>query len=215
MADESGSSDGHVDALRVTCEEGRETLGEQIESLRRVDRKAIQILRVNILVIGAILTGLSIAVRSETAVLRFVNVASVLGAGTLLLSSTGAAMTYVATSFESGIAPDAIRSASRDSLTEAMIHRRLSNGYARWIEYNESALKMNGALLTLTILLLIDSIGLLSAGGILGAMGVSRTWYSAAASIVVLLVLAVLNFLTYKLDLWIHTHYLMRRESER
>lgn len=209
---DNGEDVPNFDALCQACEEGRKTLDHQIASLRRIDNKAIQILRANILFIGLILTALTVTVESSIDVLRFVNAHTILGSLFLLCSCAMAAMTSLVTEYEPGIGATAIRTTVEENLPEKRLHTRLSNGYAGWIQYNESALQINGLLMTGTIILVIDAIALLTSGTIIGAVNWSRTSKSVGVFLGLLLFLLVIDFVVYRIDLWVETHHVLNNQ---
>lgn len=200
----------NFEALRKVCEEGRETLDHQITSLRNIDDKAVRILRANILFIGLVLTAVSITIRSPIDVLRFLNSHTVLGAVLLLCSCAMAAMTFLVTEYEPGIGANAVTTTAEESLPEKQLYVRLSNGYASWMRYNESALQINGLLVTGTIILVIDAIALLTSGAVIGAVGWSRTDRSIGVLLTMVVFLSIIDFAVYKIDLWVETHHDLR-----
>lgn len=204
----------NFDALCKACEEGRETLDHQIASLRNIDDKAVRILRANILFIGLVLTAVSITVRSSIDVFRFVNSHTILGSFLLLCSCAMAAMTFLVTEYEPGIGANAITITTEEDLSKQQLHVRLSNGYASWIRYNESALQINGLLATGTIILVIDAIALLTSGAIIGAVNWLRSSKSVGVLLALIVFLLAIDFVVYKIDLWIETHHVLNDHGE-
>lgn len=203
----------NYDALCEACAEGRQTLDHQITSLQRIDEKAIQILRANILFIGLILTALSFVVQSPMDISRFINFHTVFGAFLLLGSCISAGITFLVTEYEPGIGAAAINTTVNDGLTEKQLYTRLANGYSDWVEYNESALQLNGLIATATILFVINAIALLTTGAIIGALGKSGTTTSNGLFGLLLVLLGTLSFIVYKFDLWVQTHYVLKKEE--
>lgn len=206
---DNGEDAPDFDALCKACEEGRETLDHQIASLRNIDDKAIRVLRANILFIGLVLTAVSVTVKSSIGILRFVNAHTILGSFLLLCSCAMAAMTFLVTEYEPGISASAIATTVEESLSERQLHVRLSNGYAGWIQYNESALQINGLLATGTIILVIDAIALLTSGAVVGAIDWSRSGKSVGVLIALIVFLLIIDFIVYKIDLWVETHHVL------
>nr|WP_235271430.1 hypothetical protein [Halorubrum saccharovorum] len=87
----------------TTREELRTTFDYQVERLREIDNKAIEILKANLLLIGIVVTGGSIVVQTTVDLAVFLNPFTVVG-GLLLLASTGlAAVTYTASDLRGGL----------------------------------------------------------------------------------------------------------------
>lgn len=201
------------DALSKTCEEGRKTLDHQIASLRNIDDKAIRILRANILFIGLVLTSLSITVQSSIDAFRFVNSHTIIGSLLLLCSCAMASMTSLVTEYEPGIGGQAIATTTERTLSKKQLYTHLANGYAGWIQYNESALQINSLLVTGTIILVINAIALLTSGAVIGAIDWSRSSKSVGVLVILIAVLLIINFVVYKIDLWVETHHVLNNHT--
>ncbi|WP_136686905.1 hypothetical protein [Halorhabdus amylolytica] len=99
-------------------EEARETVDAQRDTLDDIDTKASRILRLNIALIGILVSVLSIGTQlgSDSAgfsgIDPFVNVYTGFGVGSLILSTTFAALTYTASELDVGI--------SSENLTELL-----------------------------------------------------------------------------------------------
>lgn len=203
----------NFDAICEACDEGRQTLDHQISSLQRIDEKAIRMLRANILFIGLILTALSFIVQSEMTINRFINLHTVMGAFLLIGSCALSGITFLVTEYEPGISASAINTTVQDELTDRELYTRLANGYADWIEYNESALQMNGLIATGTIILVINAIGFLTSGTVIGGFDLSGSVHSKGLFGFLVVFFGFLNFIVYKFDLWVHTHYAITSEE--
>jgi hypothetical protein len=197
--DESGPD---VDpAVAATArEELRTTFTYQVERLREIDTKAIEILKANLVLIGIVVTGGSIVVQTEFDLGGFLNPFTLAG-GTLLLVSTGlAAVTYTASDLRGGLSVadvDAVIAAERDrdSSTDAD-HRdaadagstppgfdeRLLRSYAEWIDYNARVTAVNDLLATVTVLLVFLAFVYVVAGVAVGTADLSAaaSWGSFA-----------------------------------
>lgn len=137
---------------------------------------------------------------------RFINLHTVTGALLLIGSCALAGITFLVTEYEPGISAEAITQTVQEELTDQELYMRLANGYAEWIQYNESAVQVNGLIATGTIILVIDAIALLTAGAVIGAFDLSGSVHSKGLFGLLVVFLGFLSFVIYKFDLWIHTH---------
>ncbi|WP_048077306.1 hypothetical protein, partial [Halorubrum sp. AJ67] len=177
----------------TTREELRTTFDYQVERLREIDNKAIEILKANLLLIGIVVTGGSIVVQTTVDLAAFLNPFTVAG-GLLLLASTGlAAVTYTASDLRGGLdlrAVDAVIAAERSEgswlggdetpTSDAEFDERLLRSYAEWIDYNARVTAVNDLLATVTVLLIFVAFVYVIAGVVVGAAGLSATesWVS-------------------------------------
>ncbi|WP_200531806.1 hypothetical protein [Halorubrum sp. LN27] len=171
----------------TTREELRTTFDYQVERLREIDNKAIEILKANLLLIGIVVTGGSIVVQTTVDLAAFLNPFTVVG-GLLLLASTGlAAVTYTASDLRGGLdlkAVDAVVTAERnggsDSSDAPEFDERLLRSYAEWIDYNARVTAVNDLLATVTVLLIFVAFVYVIAGVVVGAAGLTpvESWTS-------------------------------------
>ncbi|GAB7008315.1 hypothetical protein [Halorubrum trueperi] len=158
----------------TTREELRATFDYQVERLREIDNKAIEILKANLLLIGIVVTGGSIVVQTELDLAVFLNPFTVVG-GLLLLASTGlAAVTYTASDLRGGLdikAIDAVVASERNGSAagDAEFDERLLRSYAEWIDYNARVTAVNDLLATATVLLIFVAFVYVIAGVVVGA----------------------------------------------
>ncbi|GAA0505982.1 hypothetical protein SAMN04488066_101106 [Halorubrum aquaticum] len=179
-------------------EELRTTFTYQVERLREIDTKAIEILKANLVLIGIVVTGGSIVVQTEFDLGGFLNPFTLAG-GVLLLVSTGlAAVTYTASDLRGGLSiadVDAVivaehertrvEGAAGDATTESTspgFDERLLRSYAEWIDYNARVTAVNDLLATVTVLLVFLAFVYVVAGVAVGAAGLSaaESWLSFA-----------------------------------
>ncbi|ELZ52550.1 MULTISPECIES: hypothetical protein [Halorubrum] len=188
-------SDAAIDpaVAATTREELRTTFDYQVERLREIDNKAIEILKANLLLIGIVVTGGSIVVQTTVDLAAFLNPLTVVG-GLLLLASTGlAAVTYTASDLRGGLdlnAVDAVIAAERDGdalaaggespRSDAEFDERLLRSYAEWIDYNARVTAVNDLLATITVLLIFVAFVYVIAGVVVGAAGLTavESWTS-------------------------------------
>ncbi|GAA0721213.1 hypothetical protein J2744_000354 [Halorubrum trapanicum] len=183
----------------TTREELHTTFDYQVERLREIDNKAIEILKANLLLIGIVVTGGSIVVQTTVDLAAFLNPFTVVG-GLLLLASTGlAAVTYTASDLRGGLdlkAVDRVIAAERDDGSRSAAHadpdaasrpevdaefdERLLRSYAEWIDYNARVTAVNDLLATVTVLLIFVAFVYVTAGVVVGAAGLTavESWSS-------------------------------------
>lgn len=145
--------------------EARKTLNTQIDNLNDLDTKAVRILRVNVLLIGILLSALTFSAKTDTVSFEgFLNI--YLGAGIfLLLSSTATAgLTYTASDFRVEMSKPNLQTMLDQDLTSHELHLVLTKSYAKWINGNQSTEILNSFYSTSTILLLIYAVTYLALG---------------------------------------------------
>ena len=204
---ESGGPDGGA-AIDPTVaatarEELRITFDYQVERLREIDTKAIEILKANLVLIGIVVTGGSIVVQTEFDLGGFLNPFT-LASGVLLLVSTGlAAVTYTASDLRGGLSigdVDAVVAAERRRASagegppageaESGFDERLLRSYAEWINYNARVIAVNDLLATVTVLLVFLAFVYVVAGVAAGAVGLSSIGSLVAFAVLTLFALA-------------------------
>jgi len=173
----------------TTREELHTTFDYQVERLREIDNKAIEILKANLLLIGIVVTGGSIVVQTTVDLAVFLNPFTVVG-GLLLLASTGlAAVTYTASDLRGGLDLKAVDAVIADERGEeprgpddAGFDERLLRSYAEWIDYNARVTAVNDLLATVTVLLIFVAFVYVIAGVVVGAAGLTHaeSWASFA-----------------------------------
>ena len=199
FADDS-SDDGDGDAAadrnrELALEEARTTFDYQVERLREIDAKAIEILKANLLIIGVFVTGLSIVGQADIDARAFVNPHTASGAVLLLVSTAIAGVTYTTSNLRGGVGRDALEAA----LDDAAFADRLVRSYGEWIEYNAEVTAVNDVLVTITVLLVVDAFVYVVVGIAVGAAGLTSiaAWASFAA---LTLVLGLLTRQAYRMD---------------
>ena len=196
--------DGDADVLAVTREELQATFEYQVERLREIDSKAIEILKANLLLIGIVVTGGSVLVQTEIETGVFLNAFTVTG-GLLLLVSTGlASVTYTSSNLRGGLGVDAVEAAIEaderpDSERGSTFERRLLRSYARWIGYNARMIAVNDILVTVTVLLVFVAFVYVVAGVVVAAIGPSSV-AAAGGFLVMTGVMATFVWLAYHMD---------------
>jgi hypothetical protein len=149
-----------VERARLVREEARETIEEQIAILDDLDEKAIQMFRVNIVVASILVSGISIAVSTETTTMTMLLTPyTQAGAVFLFISTILAATTYTSTSERIGISSRDVRETIMNQRYDYdLIEEEIALEYANWIRYNYERNTANALLFTLT---LISAVGAL------------------------------------------------------
>jgi len=170
------------DLLELAREEAQRTVDKQNQTLNDIDTKAIKILRLNVLLVGTLLTIVSITLQSPEQFPRLgtlINPFTVLGTGVLLFSAALAALTYTASTSRIGVGYDGVLTlaAGDGEYTDLQILDGLVvEGYGDWIKFNDKTNIINSLYITLTILTLIYAISLFSLG-IVVASPFAMPWY--------------------------------------
>lgn len=190
-----GDSDARARDRELALEEARTTFDYQVERLREIDTKAIEILKANLLIIGVFVTGLSIVGQADIDARAFVNPHTAFGAALLLVSTAIAGVTYTTSNLRGGVGRDALEAA----LNDAAFADRLVRSYGEWIEYNAEVTAVNDVLVTITVLLVVDAFVYVVVGIAVGAVGLPSivVWASFAG---LTLVLGFLTRLAYRMD---------------
>lgn len=165
MVGTSGSRGG-LDPSGRAIEEARRTIDYQHRTLADIDTKASRLLRINLLVVGLLLTGVSISAgRSSPPLGAFLNGFTFLGIASLLASTILAGITYTATTLRIGVDADTVRQILSEDLSDGQIDRGLAKSYANWIEGNRRESRTNARFVSATIATATYGITLLVAGG--------------------------------------------------
>ena len=150
-------------------EEVQRTLDNQLSALDDIDTKAMAILRVNIILLGLLLTLLSLAADpgflagpDPRHVAALTNSYMFVGIVSLLFSTALAALTYTASDADVGIEYEKIHAVIDADLTEREFEIAAAQTYGHWIRYNRRTNKLNSLLITLTSILAIVVIANLS-----------------------------------------------------
>lgn len=177
--------DGDPEQLAMLRAEARKTVDAQRETLTDIDTKASKILRLNIALIGILISVLSIAVQfgpgsgSETGfgnVEPLVNVYTMIGIGALVLSTAFAAMTYTASELDVGVSSENLTGLLRSDFEHQETEELLIKNYITRINFNRSTNVRNIPLIQLTILLIVVAIVSFSLGLYHAAVGLVPIW---------------------------------------
>lgn len=188
MVETDGSGGGRDPAERA-IEETRRTIDYQYRTLADVDSKASRLLQINLVVVGLVLTGLSVSVGSPSLSSGpLVNSYTATGVTLLLVSTVLAGVTYTATKLRIGVDADTVRQMLSGELSDGQIDRGLAKSYARWIEENERSGRTNARLISATIATGTYAIVVLAAGGLVAYSRYSGVHVPVALLLVGLLI---------------------------
>ncbi|MHC3438311.1 hypothetical protein ACYJ1Y_09455 [Natrialbaceae archaeon A-gly3] len=189
---------GEPEQLSELRAEARETVTTQKETLNDIDTKASKILRLNIAVIGILVSGLSIGTQigsgtesDLTNVEPFVNVYTTLGIGALVLSTAFAAMTYTASELDIGVSSENLADLLRADFDNRETEELLLKNYIMRINFNRSTNVRNIPLIQLTIILVVLAIISFVLGIYRGIIGPVPWWLLVGAALLIVGVVAV------------------------
>lgn len=177
MADEESAYD--VESLRVTREEAREALDHQIAALNDIDDKAAHTLRLNVLLLGIILTMASVLASSnatptiEGIVNSFV-VAGTLASGVSMVTSIWA---YTSTSYRIGTGPSDVRALLPRNPPEDEWLAALLYNYVAWMERNSRLNRRDAFALFVSHVCLFVSMGYYAVGVGVGLFFPQMDWW--------------------------------------
>lgn len=154
-----------LEALRTTQSEARAVLDHQIRTFNDVDNKAARTFRLDAVLLGLILTGVSFLVRSQSFDIGpYVNAFSLGGVVALVLSFVVAVVTYTSTSIQTGLGPVDVQRLVDERYNETEWLVLLLRSEAEWMRRNERQQNINGVLLTISHAALIAAVLGLSVG---------------------------------------------------
>lgn len=159
------SSDAE-DIADLAITEGRNTLDKQLAAQSDIDNKASRLLRINTIVLGVLLSGISFlvnndVVRSEGHVFNFY-----LSAGIVFLlgSIAFAAITYSASDSYVGISESDILELIDNDYNSTGSKEGVAEAYGEWISFNSDSLVIDAFYFTVTTNLLIWGLTFLTLG---------------------------------------------------
>ncbi|MFW5896207.1 MAG: hypothetical protein ACOCUA_02365 [archaeon] len=160
---------GDIDALRVLRRDAQRTVDNRLAALTDIDTKVTSILRINVILLGLVLTAVSIAADptlvpgEDTLPISELNNPFMFGGIlSLILSTALAAMTYTASDVDVGIQQEKLYDAIDADLTEREIELAAAQSYGHWIGHNRRTNTVNALYITLTSALVIVGLVLLS-----------------------------------------------------
>lgn len=184
---------GEDEQLSELRAEARETVTAQKATLTDIDTKASRILRLNILLIGVIMSALSLAARGDVeansglaGVEPFINPYMKLGVASLVLSTALAAVTYTASELDVGVNADNLTNLVRAGLPAEDAEELLVKNYAVRINFNRSINIRNTPLITSTIVFVVTSVVCFTLGVYEAVIDAVPLWLSISATLLVL-----------------------------
>lgn len=182
---------GDAKLLAELRSEARETVDAQKSTLNDIDTKASKILRLNVLLIGVIVSALSIAAQSGSStsaapsVEPFVNLYMKLGVASLVLSTALAAMTYTASELDVGLSSTNLKNLLKADFSPQETQELLVKNYIVRINFNRSTNIRNIPLITSTIVLVVAGIVFLALGIYEVTIGSVPWWLSGSTTVVI------------------------------
>ncbi|WP_135854755.1 hypothetical protein [Halorussus salinus] len=197
LRDELQSIDfgGDAELLSELRTEARETVTGQKETLADIDSKASKILRLNVLLVGVIVSALSIVAKtggtataentriegSRVLLHGLLNPYTGLGVGSLLISTALAAMTYTVSELDVGTSSDNLTNLLRADLSTQQARELLVKNYIVRINFNRSTNIRNTPLITATIVFLVAGILFFAVGAYEATVGAVPGWLAVSA----------------------------------
>lgn len=184
--------EGGTPTLRTLRREATVTVERQLVTLADIDDKASRMLRLNVLLVGVVVSALSIASQLEggsasgmPVIARFRNGYVELGIASLVVSTALAAITYSASEYDVGVsAENAMRLLVAD-LPPEEVETLLVKNYVARINFNRSANVRNLPLVTATIVFAVVGVVLLTLGTYQATIRPVPWWLSTGAVLVV------------------------------
>ena len=197
------SDDDRIKKAKLAREEARETLREQSATLSDIDEKAMQIFRVNVVLSGIIVSGVSITVQAnDTATTAILNPFTKFGSVLLFVATVLSSATYTSTSEEIGVSSDDITGNILNEKYEyTLIEESLAEEYSSWISQNYRSNVQNALLFTTTLLATVMAICYF----FLGAIEIYRDslpWYTNVGAVAVFFVISKISGLKGQLERW-------------
>ena len=184
--------EGDAGTLTALRDEANLTVERQLDALADIDDKASRMLRLNALVVGVVVSALSIA--SELAdpsgagvpvLEQFRNGYVELGLASLVLSTALAAMTYTVTEYDGGVSAENVKRLLRLELPLDEVGVILVKNYAARINFNRSSNLRNIPLITATIVFAVTGVVCFSLGVYQAAIRPVPWWLATGAILVV------------------------------
>ena len=183
--DNSSEPEVYVD----TKEEARTTLNHQIQAIKDTATFSFDMLRLNIVLLGALLSAVPVAGQLGITLTGFINIYTIFGISFLFISVLAAAIAHTITSMSVGIDPDGIKTLLDEQYDKNDFDKILSKSYSNWISFNDRiSLKQNLAFV-FSMALFIDSLLFMCAGFVAGVY--TPNFGSRSSYVVLTLIIAV------------------------
>ncbi|WP_336136637.1 hypothetical protein [Natronomonas amylolytica] len=194
---------GDADQLTELREEARKTVDAQRQTLNDIDTKASKIFRLNLVLIGLLVSILSIVTQfgpdppsGIDALELFVNIYTQIGIAALVLSTAFAAITYTASELDVGVSSENLAALLEADFSETEAEELLVKNYIMRINFNRSTNVRNIPLIQLTIAFVVFAIISFVLGVYRGITGAVPIWLLGAAFLLILFVVLVSGVLT-------------------
>jgi len=148
------------DGKQTVREEARHVIGEQLQTLRDIDQKAMATARIIGLVLGLLASAASLAEEPRAAL----NGPTLWGGGALLLSLCVSVFTYSVDRPSYGLGPGYFDSKFGSFDSDAEVSDDLLGRYANWIDDNSEEISTNGTYLLVAQALFLVGLVLIAAG---------------------------------------------------
>lgn len=154
-----------IEALRTTLEESRSVIDHQVQTFNDVDSKAAQTFRLEVILLGLLVTALTFVLRTDPMTIDpYLNPYTAWGIISLEISFITAVIVYSSTSIQTGVGPNDIGRLISRRYTERDWLILLLRSTGEWIRFNEQQQAWNGLLLSVSHAALVLAVLLLSAG---------------------------------------------------
>jgi len=169
LADQlSGFQTDDIQTLRESNQEARSSLNKRIEAIEEKDDKAISTVRINLILIGLVVT----AATSVPSSIHFANWCTIIGFVLLVGSTVVGIWAYMYTNYTPGITSDYLEEIESATYSEREWLQWMNQRYQIWLRSAASTESDEATLLGRTHYLQIGAILLLILGVILGLYGV-------------------------------------------
>jgi len=182
--------DDDIDELEIAREEAHRTIDKQVQTLTDIDNKAARILRINLVLISIILTGVSIGAEvgsgeggggtnasvGISGLDTLTNDFIIFSIGCLIISTAMAAVTYTASDIRGGMSGSALNNLVENDKSDKENLKDIVKSYSFYINFNYRTNARNAPLGTLTLLLLIYAITSLALGTTKLVTGTIEGW---------------------------------------
>lgn len=192
----SGTDDEEV--CKRICKEARDTLDQQIYRNENVDGKALGIFRLNLLLMGLLLSVYTLIVDTDVPEGRFISPWSIGALIFLLISTVFAAMTYTSTSYDVGISVDMIEDSEYGRYESTVeLEESLREMFHEALDHNSEVGQFNAYFITIAIASLLNSIILF-----VGATAISFSGYYGTTASTGMFLLTIMSFVLLDLAIW-------------
>ncbi|WP_259517411.1 hypothetical protein [Halanaeroarchaeum sp. HSR-CO] len=185
-------NDEEIEIADLTLSEARETLNKQIEGSTDIDTKAAKLLRINTVILGIVISGLSFVLSDSSIQLKGdgFNGLTIIGLVLLLGSIAFAALTYTASDLYVGVSQSDISELIDGGYSELSNKESLAKVMGKWIDFNSDTITISAFYFTTTTTLLVWSLSFL-------ALGIADALSNSVGIWTLSLIVAILLIFTY------------------